>query len=106
MLGFDKVHHAQTRVTVDGGRTVRLVTIPLYVLLKIVAYSDRREPGGPAGVLHCLLYYEEDSDRLYGVEHEGVLIDFDIAGAHLLGSTAASLSTRHWQRRLTPFWPR
>jgi len=85
MLGFDKVHHAQTRVTVDGGRTVRLVTIPLYVLLKIVAYSDRREPRDPAGVLHCLLYYEEDSHRLYGVEHEGALIDFDVAGAHLLG---------------------
>lgn len=70
---------------IDGGRTVPLITIPLYVLLKIVAYSDRQEARDPAGVLHCLLYYEEDSDRLYGVEHEGILIDFDVAGAHLLG---------------------
>lgn len=85
MLGFDKVHRAQTRVTIDGGRTVPLVTIPLYVLLKIVAYSDRREPRDPASVLHCLLFYEEDSDRLYGVEHEGALIDFDVTGAYLLG---------------------
>jgi predicted nucleotidyltransferase len=85
MLGFDKVHRAQTRVTIDGGRSVPLVTIPLYVLLKIVAYSDRREARDPAGVLHCLLFYEEDSERLYGVEHEGALIDFDVAAAYLLG---------------------
>ncbi|MCR4376412.1 MAG: hypothetical protein NUW22_16350 [Acidobacteria bacterium] len=85
MLGFDKVHVAQTRVTIDGGRTVPLVTIPLYALLKIVAYSDRRETRDPAGVLHCLLFYEEDSDRLYGAEHKGALIDFDAASAYLLG---------------------
>lgn len=85
MLGFDKVHNAQTRVTLDGGRSVPLVTVPLYVLLKIVAYSDRHAPRDPASVLHCLVSYEEDSDRLYGVEHEGALIDFDVAGAYLLG---------------------
>lgn len=62
-----------------------LVTIPLYVLLKIVAYSDRREARDSASVLHCLLSYEEDSERLYGVEHEGALIDFDVAAAYLLG---------------------
>jgi hypothetical protein len=49
MLGFDKVHRAQTRVTIAGGPTVPLVTIPLYVLLKIVAYSDRREARDGAG---------------------------------------------------------
>ena len=91
MLGFDKVHRAQTRVTIDGGRTVPLVTIPLYVLLKIIAYSDRREARDPAGVLHCLLFYEEDSERLYGVEHEGALIDFDVAGAYLLGLDGRAL---------------
>ena len=63
MLGFDKVHRAQTRVTIAGGPTVPLVTIPFYVLLKIVAYSDRHEARDPAGVLHCLLCYEEDSER-------------------------------------------
>lgn len=91
MLGFDKVQRAQTRVTIDSGRTAPLVTIPLYVLLKIVAYSDRHEARDPAGVLHCLLSYEEDSDRLYGVEHEGVLVDFDVAGAYLLGLDGRAL---------------
>lgn len=91
MLGFDKLHDAQTRVAIDGRRTVPLVTIPLYVLLKIVAYSDRREARDPASVLHCLLFYEEDSERLYGVEHEGALVDFDIAGAYLLGLDGRAL---------------
>jgi predicted nucleotidyltransferase len=91
MLGFDKVERAQTRITIAGGPTVPLVTIPLYVLLKIVAYSDRREARDPASVLHCLLCYEEDSDRLYGVEHEGALIDFDVAGAYLLGLDGRAL---------------
>jgi len=37
------VRAAQTTAQLDDGRTVPLVTIPLYALLKIVAYSDRRE---------------------------------------------------------------
>jgi predicted nucleotidyltransferase len=76
---------------IDGGRTVPLVTIPLYVLLKIVAHSDRREARDPASVLHCLLWYEEDSERLYGVEHDGALIDFELAGAYLLGLDGRAL---------------
>ena len=91
MLGFDRVHRAQTQVTLAGGRAVPLVTIPLYVLLKIVAYTDRREARDPAGVLHCLRHYEEGSDRLYGVEHAGALIDFDVAGAYLLGLDGRAL---------------
>jgi predicted nucleotidyltransferase len=91
MLGFDRVHRAQTVASLDDGRTAPLVTIPLYALLKIVAYSDRREARDPAGVLHCLLFYEEESDRLYGVEHEGALVDFDLAAAYLLGSDGRAL---------------
>ncbi|MEO7190258.1 MAG: hypothetical protein ABI051_04320 [Vicinamibacterales bacterium] len=103
MLGFDKVHRSQTRVAIDSGRTVPLVTIPLYVLLKIVAYSDRREPRDPAGVLHCLLFYEEDSERLYGVEHDGALIDFDVAGAYLLGLDGRTLVDAPLATVIDPF---
>ncbi len=91
MLGFDRLHRARTTTELEGGRIVPLVTIPLYALLKLVAYSDRSAARDPAGVLHCLLFYEEDADRLYGVEHEGVLIDFDLAAAYLLGLDARPL---------------
>ncbi len=85
MLGFDRVLESQTRVDIAPGRSVPIVTIPLYALLKIVAYSDRREARDPAGVLHCLLHYEEDAERLYGVEHDGSLVRLDLAPAYLLG---------------------
>jgi predicted nucleotidyltransferase len=85
MLGFSHVFESQTTAELGIGRSVPLVTLPLYALLKLVAYSDRLVPRDPASVLHCLMYYEEDSDRLYGVESEGALLDFEVAGAHLLG---------------------
>ena len=102
MLGFDKVYDAQTLVPIDGRRMVPLVTIPLYVLLKTVAYSDRRAPRDPASVLHCLLFYEEDSERLYGVEHEGALVDFDIAGAYLLGIDGRALLNQPLANAIRP----
>lgn len=36
---FDRLHDAQTTAQLDSGRIVPLVTIPLYALLKIVAYA-------------------------------------------------------------------
>jgi predicted nucleotidyltransferase len=91
MLGFDRVFESQTAADLGANRIVPLITIPLYALLKLVAYSDRRLARDPAGVLHCLMYYEEDSERLYGVEHEGALVDFDVAAAYLLGLDARPL---------------
>jgi len=85
MLGFDRVFGSQTSSKVSEDLTVPLVTIPLYALLKLVAYSDRLLARDPAGVLHCLIYYEEDSERLYGIEDQGRLIEFDLASAYLLG---------------------
>jgi predicted nucleotidyltransferase len=37
------------------------------------------------------MFYEEDSERLYGVEHHGALLDFEVASAHLLGLDGRSL---------------
>jgi predicted nucleotidyltransferase len=85
MLGLDRIQRGQTTAEIGSGRVVPLVTVPLYALLKLVAYSDRLEVRDPAGVLHCLMYYEENSQRLFGVEHEGALVDFDIGTAYLLG---------------------
>jgi predicted nucleotidyltransferase len=91
MLGFDRVFAFQTSAEFSPGRTVPLVTIPLYALLKLVAYSDRLLARDPAGVLHCLIHYEADSERLYGLEHDGRLVDFDIAGSYLLGGDGRPL---------------
>ncbi len=90
-LGFNRIFDSQITADLGIGRDLPLVTIPLYALLKLVAYSDRLIPRDPASVLHCLIHYEEDSERLYGVEHGGTLIDFDVAGAYLLGRDGEQL---------------
>ena len=59
--------------------------LPLYALLKLVAFSDRKEPRDLAGVFHCLQHYLEDDDGRYGAEHEGRGVPFEYTGAYLLG---------------------
>lgn len=91
MRGFNRIFESPITVDLGVGRALPLVTVPLYALLKLVAYSDRLLPRDPAGVLHCLIHYEEDSERLYGVEHGGTLIDFDVTSAYLLGHDGQEL---------------
>lgn len=85
MAGFDQVVANTLEVAIDGGLTVPLAPLPLYVLLKLVAYSDRKAPKDLAGVLHCLEHYLEDDERRYGVEHEDVRVPFEFTSAYLLG---------------------
>lgn len=68
MAGFRYVIPNAVSVTLDDGPTVPVVPLPLYVLLKLVAFSDRKAPKDLASVLHCLEHYLEDADRLYDAE--------------------------------------
>ncbi|MEK6630333.1 MAG: hypothetical protein AABY89_06330, partial [Acidobacteriota bacterium] len=71
-----------------GGPTLPLAPLPLYVLLKLVAFNDRKEPKDLAGVLHCLEHYLEGDERRYGVEHDGEGVPFEYTCAYLLGVDA------------------
>ena len=62
--------------------------LPLYVLLKLVAYGDWKERKDLASVLHCLRHYREDDDGRYGLEHDGKLLPFEFTAAYLLGLDA------------------
>lgn len=70
---------------IDGGLTLPLIPLPLYGLLKLVAFSDRVAPKDLAGVFHCLQHYLDDDDRRYGAEHNGAGVPFEYTGAYLLG---------------------
>jgi predicted nucleotidyltransferase len=85
MAGFDQVVPNAVHVSVTPDLTVPMVPIPLYVLLKLVAYGDRREPKDLASVLHCLRHYAEDDDRRYGLDHNGEAVPFEHTCAYLLG---------------------
>jgi predicted nucleotidyltransferase len=86
MAGFGKVvpHALPTRI--DGGPILPLAPLPLYPLLKLVAFSDRKEPKDLAGVYHCLRHYLEDDERRYEVEYAGEGVPYEYTCAYLLGA--------------------
>lgn len=88
MTGFSHVVPNVVSTSIDGGPTLPLAPLPLYALLKLVAFSDRREPKDLAGVLHCLENYLEDSDRRYTIEHDGKGVLYEYSSAYLLGVDA------------------
>ena len=65
-----------------------MAPLPLHVLLKLVAFSDRAEPKDLAGVLHCLEHYLEDDDRRYGVDHDDEGVPYEYTGAYVVGVEA------------------
>jgi len=85
MAGFGYVVPNVISIPIDNGPALPLTPLPLYALLKLVAFSDRKDPKDLAGVLHCLEHYREDDERRYSVEHEGAGVPFEDTCAHLLG---------------------
>lgn len=85
MVGFNRVLPNAIQIAVTSELTVPVAPLPLYVLLKFVAFGDRKEPKDLASVLHCLRNYAEDEDRRYGLDHEGEAVPFEVTTAYLLG---------------------
>ena len=85
MAGLGHVVPNAVPVAIEGGPTLPLAPLPLYVLLKLVAFSDRKEPKDLAGVLHCLEHYLEDDDRRYGVDHDDEGVPYEYTGAYVVG---------------------
>ena len=85
MAGFDQVLPNAIQVQVTSNLTVPVAPLPLYVLLKLVAFGDRKEPKDLASVLRCLRHYAEEDDRRYGLDHAGDAVPFEHTTAYLLG---------------------
>jgi predicted nucleotidyltransferase len=85
MAGFDRVVPNAVEETIEGELKVPLVPLPLYVLLKLVAFSDRKAAKDLAGVLHCLEHYREDDGARYGLDHDGEAVPFEYTCAYLIG---------------------
>jgi predicted nucleotidyltransferase len=86
MAGFSHVVPHALPTKIEGGPTLPLAPLPLYALLKLVAFSDRRQPKDLTGVLHCLQHYMEDDERRYGVEHKGEGVPYEYTCGYLLGA--------------------
>ena len=90
MVGFEPVFDAALTVPIEPGLVLPMAPLPLYVVLKLVAFSDRKAAKDLGSIVHCLRHYDEDADRRYGVEHAGVLVPFEFSTAYLLGLDAAA----------------
>jgi predicted nucleotidyltransferase len=87
VAGFGQLF--DSAVVVDtNGLAIPVAPIPLYVLLKLAAYKDRKAPKDLGSVLHCLRYYEEEAERRYGLEHDGQFVPFEFTTAFMLGQDA------------------
>ncbi|HEX7020063.1 MAG TPA: hypothetical protein VF159_08645 [Gemmatimonadaceae bacterium] len=85
MAGFRHVVPSAIPTQIDNGPNLPLAPLPLYVLLKLVAFDDRKAPKDLSGVFHCLDHYLDDDERRYLAEHEGKGVPFEYAGAYLVG---------------------
>jgi predicted nucleotidyltransferase len=80
------LEHA-VRLELAPGLQVAVAPLPLYAMLKLSAYADRRLAKDLNGFLHCTRN-DEDVDageRRYGLEHQGSLVPLEFGGAFLLG---------------------
>lgn len=85
VAGFDRVIGAAIQMRLDSGLELPVAPLPLYALLKLVAYSDRKMTKDLEGVEHVLRHYASDDDRRWGLEYEGALVEYDYGPAYLLG---------------------
>lgn len=95
MAGFDRVVPNAIEVSVEGGPILPVAPLPLYVLLKLVAFTDRKASKDLGSVLRCLEHYLDDDGRRYGVDHEGAGVPFEYTGRTCSASTGGPFSTRH-----------
>ncbi|MFQ5848910.1 MAG: nucleotidyl transferase AbiEii/AbiGii toxin family protein [Candidatus Methylomirabilales bacterium] len=98
-LGMEEAFASAEQVEVAPGFSLRVVTIPGLVLLKIVAYQDRPEERARdlSDIVHCFEHYEEaiEGSRrfdLAGGTVDGEPVAFEEAGAYLLGIEVAGLA--------------
>jgi predicted nucleotidyltransferase len=102
MVGFDRVAEAALEVTLNSGERIPVVSVPVYALLKLVAFTDRKLQKDVRGVLHCLRHYAEDDDRRFGLEHQGTLVPYEYGSAYLLAYDARPFMDEKLQRLLAP----
>jgi predicted nucleotidyltransferase len=89
MVGFEHLADAAVPVTLDSGLVVPVAPLPLYALLKLVAFTDRKAKKDTEAVVHLLKHYAPDDDRRWGLEYDGVTVKYDYLSAHLLGKDGA-----------------
>lgn len=95
LVGFDDVFADAIEVEVAPGLRARVVPLPILVLLKMVSFLDdpairEQDLQDIGSVMHL---YESEGERRFSHEVFAASIDYDSAGAYLLGLDLARLSS-------------
>lgn len=98
-LGIEEAFESARPEELAPGLSLPVVPIPGMMLLKLVAYQDRPEERARdlTDVVYCFEHYEErlETSRrfdLIGITVEGQPVQFEEAGAYLLGIEVAGLA--------------
>lgn len=87
MRAFEHVFRSEGMVEIGEGLSWPVVSIPVFVVLKLVCFRDRGAWKDLADVLFCLDHYDEDPElsKRYVVGGEDSELTWQNAGAYLLG---------------------
>lgn len=102
MAGFDRVVGTAVEVTLTSGLVVPVAPLSLYALLKLVAYTDRKQEKDLEAVEHLLRHYAGDDERRWGLAHEDKLVEYDYGPAYLLGIDGTKFIAPDLSERLRP----
>jgi predicted nucleotidyltransferase len=98
LAGFDEVFRASAPVQLGQTASIRVASLPVVTLLKIVVYMEApyRRAKDLQDIRLLLDRYEHSSDRLFSDEvFDAELSDFSLANAFLLGRDIGSLVSSH-----------
>ena len=96
LVGFDHVFARAVNREVAPGIRFRVVPIPVLALLKIASFLDSpyARQKDAQDIVSILERYEIDGDRRFGEEVYDAGLDYDRAGAFLLGQDLAALCSQ------------
>ena len=107
MTGFKDALAGALPVRLEADLIVPVVSLPLLLVLKLFAWTDKSEKRDAEDIYTLLRHYGDagNEDRLYG-EHIAILeaeeFNFESAGAVLLGLNAARSVSASTQRTTQP----
>ncbi len=105
MSGFSEFFNKVEFVNIRKNKSIPFATLPLTVFLKIHAFFDRKEIGDLEDIFYILMHYEEVkiSERRFDIVGQKEL-EYETAGAFLLGQDLQKSIPSKLIKNLEPFW--
>lgn len=103
--GFEKLFLLKEYVPIDDNLTIPFTPLPLAAFLKIQSYYDRQDTKDLEDLFYILINYEaiEFSEKRFSVAGKNDL-NYDTAGAFLLGRDLRDQISADYQKDLEPFF--